>query len=96
MFVEQEVEEAAQVLAISWQWFQTLEEGQEAAIGRRGSEKVTFDGVNASTGGAMEGLSCGTEWREAEQDGSNGLGTMGAEAMGAEATNLKEDAEEGA
>lgn len=33
---------------------------------------------------------------EAERDGSNGLGTTGAEAMGAEATDLKEGVEEGA
>lgn len=101
MFVEQEVEDGAQVLAVSWQWFQRLEKGEEAAIGRRGSKKVTIDGVNAdglsaSTGVAMEGLSCGTERKEAERDGGNALGITGAEAMGAEATDLKEGTEEGA
>lgn len=33
---------------------------------------------------------------EAERDRSNGLDTTGAEAMGAEATDLKEGVEEGA
>lgn len=32
LFAEQEVEDGAQVLAISWQWFQRLEEGEEAAM----------------------------------------------------------------
>lgn len=54
------------------------------------------DGFTAPTGVAMEGLSCGTEWREAERDGSNELGITGAEAMGAEATDLQEGVEEGA
>lgn len=44
MFAEQ-VKDAALVLAIHWQRFQRLKEGEEVAMGRGGNKEVIFDGV---------------------------------------------------
>lgn len=45
MFAEQEVKDAALVLAIYWQGLQRLKEEEEAAMGRGGNKEVIFDGV---------------------------------------------------
>lgn len=45
MLAEQEVKDAALVLAMRWQWFQRLKEGEETAMGKGGNEEVIFDGV---------------------------------------------------
>lgn len=45
MFEEQEVEDGAQILAISLERFQRLKEWEEAVMEMGESKRVTFDGV---------------------------------------------------
>lgn len=45
MFAEQEVKDAALVLATHRQRFQRLKEGEEVAMGRGGNKEEIFDGV---------------------------------------------------